>query len=118
MQMNIPFPASLDYANKALCGPAPASATESARSCKPGGPDLSLPVSACPISGLSDCPAAPVPSRLSGGSGGGGLNRVREERGRLFFPARGLPRPDTEVQTGDVGLSDTFPAGPFWGKGS
>lgn len=101
-----------------LLGPAPASATESARSCKPGGPDFSISVSACLTSGLSDCPAAPAPSRRRGGSGGDGLDRVREERGRLFFPAPRLPSPDTQVQTRDVGPSDTFPAGPFLGEGS
>lgn len=112
MQMMAPAPAPLGYANKAPCGPAPASATESARSGKSGGPGF-FSLSACLTSDLSDCSAAPGPSRGSEGSGGGGLDRVREKRGRPLFLARGLPILDTQVHTMDVGLSDPFPAGPL-----
>jgi hypothetical protein len=85
-------PAPLGYANKASCGPAPTSITESARSGKSGGPDF-ISVSACLTSDLSDCSTAPGPCRGSEGSGGGGLDRVREKRGRPLFLARGAAQP-------------------------
>lgn len=89
-------PAPLGYANKASCGPAPTSITESARSGKSGGPDF-ISVSACLTSDLSDCSTAPGPCRGSEGSGGGGLDRASMEpwmhSTHLHLPGPQFPHP-------------------------